>query len=562
VVAQPLRLGYNLGKYRYFDASFKKENCMKRFLSILLSIMLMVTFLPEAAFAESTVPEGKAISTASDFLAIADNPKGTYYLTNDIFLPEGASITKTFKGTLDGRGYTIQGFAEDEFAMEMGLFRYLSSATVKNLTLSDVNITVESLGACLAGGLASKAKNSTIENVHVSGSIAVNDFSWPPAYNYNDEKARMNYLYVGGLMGKAEKNTISKCSSDVEISFKGDSSIRVSGIASLAGICGAASDCTIKSCSNTGSITAETEGYKQLSLAGITGHEEGNNKLSKCTNSGNITARVKGSEEILHIARADDFVSIGGIAGDIALGTITSCQNQGDIAVYAWSELDEGSNLEVEVGGITGWCETVRKSSNSGNISVQAEGNVKADTDLFVGGIAGHYGYISESYNTGEVYVTSNLKKDCRTYVGGIAGTGDSVFCSDDYYIKNCYNTGDVEFSGGKDMGWIGGICGGKSYGYIRYNYNSGNIQDNTNEAGAIVGIYSDSGKRKMYYNYYLSGTAEKAYGEDCGTPKAARAKATRVSSLTSKKCAKLSSEKWVYSKDLKRMILKNNKEK
>ena len=39
-------------------------------------------------------------------------------------------------------------------------------------------------------------------------------------------------------------------------------------------------------------------------------------------------------------------------------------------------------------------------------------------------------------------------------------------------------------------------------------------------------------------------------------------AKATKVSAITAKNCPKLSTKTWTYSKDKKRLILKDNKEK
>ena len=59
--------------------------------------------------------ESTPISTAAEFLAIAQNPSGNYYLTDDINL-KGNFWTpiESFTVKLDGRGYTVEDIISSE----------------------------------------------------------------------------------------------------------------------------------------------------------------------------------------------------------------------------------------------------------------------------------------------------------------------------------------------------------------------------------------------------------------------------------------------------------------
>ena len=104
-----------------------------------------------------------------------------YILTADIvyddggFIPiGGTSSAAAFVGTLDGQGHIISGL-NISGASNIGLFAYISGATVKNLGLLDVNISGSgsNIGA-IVGQTAgqSGSRSARIENCFVTGTIS------------------------------------------------------------------------------------------------------------------------------------------------------------------------------------------------------------------------------------------------------------------------------------------------------------------------------------------------------------------------------------------------------
>ncbi|MBQ1196621.1 MAG: hypothetical protein IIX44_10300, partial [Clostridia bacterium] len=83
---------------------------MRKTISILLCVMMLLSACVFAIPANAA-PEGTAISTADEFLAMvstaadATEPTAKYYLAADITLP--ASYAEPFWGILDGNGKTL-----------------------------------------------------------------------------------------------------------------------------------------------------------------------------------------------------------------------------------------------------------------------------------------------------------------------------------------------------------------------------------------------------------------------------------------------------------------------
>ena len=233
---------------------------------------------------------------------------------------------------------------------------------------------------------------------------------------------------------------------------------------------------------------------------------------------------------------------IAGVAGDTD-GTMTSCYNTGKIAVK-----NIKSSREILVSGVVADGQTISKCYNKGAVSLSGEVG-----DAYVGGVAGK-GSPSKTYNKGKVSASATAE---LLNVGGIAG--------EIYKMSNCYNTGAVSMSKAGNQGMVGGLAGNA---YVmgetaKYNYNTGKVTGETVYKGSIFGTYSGPEidmERTINYNYYTS--SAKAYGMSGVTWKDWTAKATKVSAITASSCPKLSTKTWTYSKDKKRLILKDNKEK
>ncbi|MDR2042569.1 MAG: Ig-like domain-containing protein, partial [Tannerella sp.] len=131
-----------------------------------------------------TVNQGIAISSVEDIdTYMRSDLNGSYYLTNDIEIPDNAEwipigavgATDTdpqhFKGTFDGRGYSIRNLKISTQSPFKGLFARLNHATVKNFNLANVNID----GLAPTGGVTGAMFGETvIEKVSVTGNIKSN----------------------------------------------------------------------------------------------------------------------------------------------------------------------------------------------------------------------------------------------------------------------------------------------------------------------------------------------------------------------------------------------------
>ena len=85
------------------------------------------------------------------------------------------SSTRAFEGTFDGCGHTVSGIRINrtgdhyETDCHQGLFGYVYDCTIKNVTLSDADIT----GHEAVGGIVGICSNSIIENCHVTSNVAL-----------------------------------------------------------------------------------------------------------------------------------------------------------------------------------------------------------------------------------------------------------------------------------------------------------------------------------------------------------------------------------------------------
>ena len=107
-------------------------------------------------------------------MAMKANPSGTFKLGADLNAanvptPNKQYVPGKFSGTLtsvDGKQYTIHNMARQ-------LFDNVEGGTVKNINLGNVNINmpwIENISA-----LSRVAKNATVENIKVTGSILGKD---------------------------------------------------------------------------------------------------------------------------------------------------------------------------------------------------------------------------------------------------------------------------------------------------------------------------------------------------------------------------------------------------
>lgn len=198
------------------------------------------------------------IKTAQDLQNINNNLNGKYILMNNIDLSgvdwtsigvcninisSNSDTAEAFSGELNGNGFTISNLnitvpsAENDIseASFAGLFAFADGATFRNLNIENADIDTNFMGGILAG----LAGNTTVQNVHVSGSVSS---SWNTGTMYA-------YAGVGGLFGQAGNINVSQSSADVELS----------GMI-IGGIAGVTADINITDSYATGTFTGVNVG--------------------------------------------------------------------------------------------------------------------------------------------------------------------------------------------------------------------------------------------------------------------------------------------------------------
>ena len=284
-----------------------------------------------------------------------------------------------YTGIFDGDGKTIT-LNIDTTDSYIGLFGYISNATIQNLTVSG-NISGNEYVAAIAGYAAG---SSVISNCVNNAAIITTG------------------KYCGGIVGRtADAVSISRCSNTGSVTSESYYAGGITGYHSGTG--------DISLSSNTGNITGDH------SAGGIAGRNNGTGTISLCFNTGSITATSLSNN-------ASYSYSIGGIAGYVSgSATIDQCYNSGSI------------NGIVTLGGIVGYLKNaeavITNVYNTGEIT-------NTSTEMAItGGIIGYSeiagSTVQNTYNAGAIIVSNT-----GDYTAGIIGCVlENTNISNNYYL-------------------------------------------------------------------------------------------------------------------------------
>ena len=245
----------------------------------------------------------------------------TFVLTSDIDLnnqhwtPIG--YWETFNGTFDGQGYTIKnlrhhGTEEDCY---VGLFGYAENATIKNVTIENVDLKLVGNSSWAGGHMGALVGalegNCVIENITVKGDVKIDgDLTMAGA-------GRIGAVIGGNETTVALKNVVVAAN---EGSF-------VKGNNAVGGIAGQLQgEISFENCSSNVDVTAY-----QFFAGGIIGLAPAQCSFTNCSTSGNIS--VVGGRA----ANANDLYRVGAIAGGWGDNTsfdlvLENCSYTGELA--------------------------------------------------------------------------------------------------------------------------------------------------------------------------------------------------------------------------------------
>ena len=355
-----------------------------------------------------------------------------------------------FAGTFDGDGHTISGvYLNCPTTDKVGFFDELAgTAVIQNLTIEGKIIGRDYVG----GIVGSSASGAKIENCHFNGTMI----------------GSSEYGYVGGIVGRAMKTTITSCTVHGTVTSDVGELYRELQQGYVGGICGYNYGSTIQRSTNYAAVTGN--GYGTGGVAGFS-------QLASITDSRN-EGTVNGLE------------NVGGIVGKIAasgtMGLHRSCVNSGDVT----GTLKVGGICGIAVGTVKteSGLQTVLDCANTGTVTAQ---NHAAGIAAYV-----HDSAVEKSLNEGTIYSTQ--------YSGGIVGYG--LGCR----ISDSYNTGNVTAA----ANYAGGIMAydGDKEGQLTNCYNIGIISGGEHSA-PLVNVYENAQPNSVNC-YYLTEEASGQAGE------------------------------------------------
>lgn len=422
-----------------------------------------------------------------------------------------------YTGRFDGNNFSIDNVNMSGFTSnDIGLFGRTSGANISNLNL---NITLNGNSRTNVGGLVGHVLSTSIDNVHITGSIT----------NANAS--------VGGICGRCSSVTISNSSTDMT----------VSGGSGVGGLVGFANNANISSSFSRGDVTGSGNdvggliGYGgrfggadiidvyslgnvrgSYNVGGLIGNFTYDSHFQDCFARGDVTATTTTVNS-----------NAGGLIGRMGDATsnqrVTNCYSLGDV----YSEM---GNVGGFVGFVDGSGE--RYLSNS-----WAAGDVKGlghvggfiglgisptisdsfalgdaegfDTNSnFIGGFAGRIGYSADKRETTRSFAIGNIFNSRSAGVsmsGGFAGATQNQIISDSYSLGNVYdqtghaiggfigliNSGSevhrsLSYGNAYGVQSVGGFVGNISDGTITESGSFGVVSSEGQHAGGFVGLMDD----------------------------------------------------------------------
>ncbi len=382
---------------------------MRKTLSIILCVMMLLSAC-SFAIPASAAPEGTAINTADEFMAMvstaadATEPTAKYYLASDITL--AATYAEPFWGILDGNGKTIT-VTNPVFADFSGEVKNLtikgeiyytdadaagfavasSRGYIATKVTNDANVTVMGNGKHI-GGFSARIVNNTTLGVTAecwfvdcvnNGDLYIDSTA--------DEKMR-----AGGFSGILDLSHFSNCVNNGDIYMKGNICIGAGFVGRVA-LTASMNGAEAFNCTNNGNVKVEDTytskdgtagaGTAGADAGGFFGYIGGSGnagwyKIWGCTNNGDITGPY----------RVGGMVGYVYASGSTAFVDIQFCQNNGNLT---YGRIAGGSNTTTTdfCGPFVGYTNspftTIKYCIDTGTINLVENSISVTDGKVFVG---------------------------------------------------------------------------------------------------------------------------------------------------------------------------------
>ena len=252
--------------------------------------------------------------------------QGDIDFENAFVKPAGVSSLLSFKGTLDGQGYTLKNAKIGDGTGSHQAFFYMLNGTVKNLNFDNITVSSSSSAAVIAAGDSDVA--FSIENCHVANStIAGNEGVGAIVGSLingtiTNITATQNVLSgksnVGGIVGTLGEATLLNV-----ISTNNSLTVTTSSCGGVVGVCTADNGNIINVLSNANTVCCLTQSNAPY-LGLIMGGHKDKNKVCNIKN----TLILSGTASYVFDPAASTKKFAGGIGVAIGYGTkynIQSC---------------------------------------------------------------------------------------------------------------------------------------------------------------------------------------------------------------------------------------------
>lgn len=418
------------------------------------------------------------------YFKLADNIPSVGNIT-----PIGSN-THSFAGNFDGNNKTISGLNISVAGNNVGLFGYISGATIKNLT---VNGSVK--GSSNVGGVVGYALNSTIENVTNNASISSTYKDAPyeikqfDAHPYDSTTQAVSKVNDGDLNSKyysAKKGAMSFIVQNTTLAY-------IFGFA-------------ITNANDTNN-TAEIQKRTPQSVK-IWGSNNDFTRGDYDTGGGNTTVPNEWGWEVVYDSTLA-MPSTNSYRKEFFSGFKLRNYKYYYIYVKAadnystlqFAEFDLLTTNSQNVGGVVGYAQgtSINKATNTASV----EGDTK------VGGIVGYADSTSRMY--GLVVNSGNIT--ANSMVGGVSGENHGFWCDTDSNYGTFKNSGSINGRNGATVGGVTAFADKE----MRNAENTGNVIGG-NAVGGVAGRVQAPIKNS-YNSGEIVGTNPTAQGGISGTP-------------------------------------------
>ncbi|MBR0340475.1 MAG: hypothetical protein IIX40_09820, partial [Alistipes sp.] len=335
-----------------------------------------------------------------------------------------------------------------------GLFGYIGSAVATGENSGTVtiepNTTMDSY--FMVGG-ACAWFNNNLTDVKNSGTVTV-----------SEGVSAVRNTYFSGCAAYSETTTegviAQRLSNEGAVSIEGTYKAKVY----LAGCLGFWSENSekqyLRGADNYGPLTANVvcDG-SEMCTGGVVGY-------MRCNGSRGLHNHKSGTIN-LNVTTTTGKIAVGGIAYGLRHQLNAAVEGESANGNDADIILTGSSATTFDVGGIICTPNNYHRydAYNKGNITITG---AKVGTDLRVGGIESNHNYgktCRNYYNTGNITVDATTKVQGSVYMGGLSG-GESLLQYDSapHNFENCYNSGNIKFSGEAGLSGSGVIKMGGAF--------------------------------------------------------------------------------------------------